>query len=697
MNPRDVDSKQTILLVDDRPENLASLEAILDDGKHVLLKAYGGEQALQKLLDHEVALVLLDVQMPGMNGYEVAKLMRGNRKTRNIPIIFITAIEREEAAAIRGYQAGAIDYITKPVNSVVLQSKVGLFLELDLARRKLQQAYRQVEHTKAYYESMLDAAGEGVIGLDAGGRVKFVNPAALRLLHAGTDFMLGNEFRHFDEHAPEDDPGKTFDPTGGPSGDALEETLFRRADGTRFLAAYCCSPLAGRIEGLVVVFQDITARRALEDELRQLSVTDHLTGLTNRNGFKAALQTALDRARRTSSHVGLMFVDLDHFKRINDTLGHNVGDELLRSLAHRLREQVRAYDTVSRLGGDEFTVVLGDLEVPEDAAIVARKILDSLRRPLSVNGDLRVIVTASIGIATFPACGGDIDALMRAADVAMYQAKRDGRNLYAFYLPEMNARDRSSLQLDQALRAAVEDDELALHYQPQFDLKTGRLVGLEGLLRWNHDGKAIEPALFVPMLEDAGLIIRAGRKVLETGCRHRVSWDGLVPEDCVIALNVSARQFADTHLTDAVRSALEANHLPPNRLELELTESMLMADTEQTMTVLRELTAMGVRIAVDDFGTGYSSLAYLRQFPIDSLKIDKQFVQNLDSPDQDGAIATSIIQLAHNLGMTVIAEGVENLAQMQRLAQLGCDIGQGYYFSRPLPPDAIAAVTQAGH
>ncbi len=696
MNLRDVDSKQTILLVDDRPENLASLEAILDDGKRILLKALSGEEALQRLLEREIALVLLDVQMPGMNGYEVARLMRGNRKTRSIPIIFITAIEREEAAAIRGYQAGAIDYITKPVNSVVLQSKVGLFLELDLARRKLQQAYLQVEHTRAYYESMLDAAGEGVIGIDTGGRVKFVNPAALRLLHSCADDLLGNELRHFSEAASADDPGQPFSPTGSPTGDTLEETLLQRADGTRFLAAYCCSPLAGRVEGWVVVFQDITARRALEDELRQLSVTDHLTGLTNRNGFKTALQVALDRARRTSSHVGLMFVDLDHFKRINDTLGHNVGDELLRSLAHRLREQVRAYDTVSRLGGDEFTVVLGDLEVPEDAAIVARKILDSLRMPLSVNGELRVIVTASIGIATFPSCGNDIDTLMRAADVAMYQAKRDGRNLYAFYLPEMNARDRTALHLDQALRAAVEGDELALHYQPQVDLKTGRLVGLEGLLRWNYEGKAIEPTLFVPMLEDAGLIIRAGRWVLETGCRHRVSWDGLVPEDCVIALNVSPRQFSDKHLADAVRAALEANQLAPERLELELTESMLMADTDQTMSMLRELTAMGVRIAVDDFGTGYSSLAYLRRFPIDALKIDKQFVHNLDSPEQDGAIATSIIQLAHNLGMTVIAEGVENLAQVRRLAQLGCDIGQGYYFSRPIPPDAIAAVTQAG-
>lgn len=694
-NLLDTDFQQTLLLVDDRPENLASLEAILDDGHRLLLKAGSGEEALQQLLDHDVALVLLDVQMPVMNGYEVARLMRGNRKTRNIPIIFITAIEREEAAAIRGYQAGAIDYIAKPVNSVVLQSKVALFLELDLVRRKLQHAYMRVEHTKAYYESMLNAAGEGVIGLDAQGHIKFVNPAALSLLGTVPD-IIGQELRHYHPSAPLDDDGSVFLPTGGPQGNALEETMFRRADGSRFLVSYCCSPLAGRVDGVVVVFQDITARRALEDELRQQSITDHLTGLTNRNGFKSALQAALERARRTSSHVALMFLDLDHFKRINDTLGHDIGDNLLRSLAHRLREQVRAYDAVSRIGGDEFTVVLGDLDAPEDAATVARKILNSLRVPLTINGDLRVIVTASIGIATFPSCGDDIDTLMRSADVAMYQAKRDGRNLYAFYLPEMNARDRSLLQLEQALREAVEEAALSLHYQPQVDLKTGRVVGLEGLLRWAHDGKIIEPAVFVPMLEDAGLIIRAGQWVLETGCLHRVAWKDLLPPDCVMALNVSPRQFADRQLPDAVRAALQANDMRAEQLELELTESTLMADTEQTKTMLQELKAMGVRIAIDDFGTGYSSLAYLRQFPIDALKIDKQFVQHLDSPERDDAIATSIIQLAHNLGMTVIAEGIENEAQSRRLIELGCDIGQGYYFSRPIPPEAIAVVTQIG-
>ena len=700
---QDVDYRQTILLVDDRPENIASLEALLDDGRRELLSATSGERALQLLLEHDVAVVLLDVQMPVMNGYEVARLMRSNRKTRNVPIIFITAIERDEAAAIRGYQAGAIDYITKPVNSVVLQSKVTLFLELDLARRRLQQAYVRLENTKAYYESMLNAAGEGVIGIDRAGVVKFVNPAALAMLASAPGEVVGQEFRQFSEaqHGPEqsDQPDASkpeqesiflrLDRGVSP---AVEEAWFRRADGSSFLSSFCRSPLAGKIDGEVIVFQDITERRALEEELRQQTVTDFLTGLGNRNAFKAALHAALEHARRTGgSHVALMFIDLDHFKRINDNLGHEVGDRLLKAVAHRLREQVRAYDVVSRLGGDEFTIVLGDLEFPDDAATVARKILNALRHPFTLGEGLDVAIGASIGIATWPECGEDTEALMRTADVAMYQAKRDGRNLYAFYQPEMNTRGQGVLMMEQALRLAVENEAFSLHYQPQVDLKTGCMVGVEGLMRWDHGGQPIEPAVFVPILEDTGLMVRAGQWVFAAGCRQRVAWSGALPADCTIALNVSARQFADKFLVQAIHRVLEQYQLPPSQLELELTESILMSNTDSTRGVLKALKGMGIRLSVDDFGTGYSSLAYLKQFPLDALKIDKQFIKHLTTSDKDAAIATSIIQLAHNLELEVVAEGVENAEQVDALQRLGCDIAQGYYFGRPMPADAVPA------
>lgn len=696
----DTEFRQTILLVDDREDNLASLEAILDKDKLTLLKARSGEEALQILLDQDVSLVLLDVQMPVMNGYEVAQLMRSNRKTRSIPIIFITAVARDEAAAIRGYQAGAIDYITKPVNSVVLESKVGLFLELDMSRRQLQHAFIRLEHTKAYYESMLNAAGEGVIGIDADGYVKFVNPAALDLLACTAEQILDHAFLHFhmqpdvDNFMHSPDIGLPFSPTGGNQGKSIEESFFERHDGSRFLASYCCSPLAGKgsSSGIVVVFQDITVRRAMEEELRMQTVTDHLTGLTNRNGFKFALQSALERARRANNHVALMFIDLDHFKRINDNLGHAVGDLLLRSVALRLKEQIRSSDVVSRIGGDEFTVVLGDLDEPEDAAMVARKILNVLRLPVTLKDEMRVIVSASIGIASFPDCGNDIDTLMRAADMAMYQAKRDGRNLYAFYMSEMNAHDHSALMMEQALRLAVEYENFELHYQPQIELATGRLVGVEALLRWtNGDLGNVEPSIFVPILEDTGLMIRTGQWVFNNGCRQRMQWQDVLPEECTISLNLSQRQFSDKNLLHEIRRALEENKLPPWQLELELTESMLMADTRFTQSVLYALKEMGIKLSIDDFGTGYSSLAYLKQFPLDSLKIDQQFIHNLTTSSKDAAIATSVIQLAHNLGLQVVAEGVETAEQVALLKQLGCDIAQGYYFSRPMPANKIPA------
>ncbi len=685
--------RQTILLVDDRAENLASMEALLDDGVRELLSATSGEQALQLLLSQEVSLVLLDVQMPVMNGYEVARLMRGNRKTRGIPIIFITAIERDEAAAIRGYQAGAIDYIMKPVNSVVLQSKVALFLELDLARHRLQEAYLRLENTKAYYESMLNAAGEGVIGVDEAGIVKFVNPAALQMLASRADDVIGRSFSQFllppaATNDPDDNsPWKNLRRANAP---AVDEANCLRSDGSTFLASYCRSPLAGRVDGEVIVFQDITERRALEEELRQQTVTDFLTGLGNRNAFKAALHAAIEHARRSGSHVALMFIDLDHFKRINDNLGHEIGDLLLRAVARRLKDQVRTYDIVARLGGDEFTIVLGDLAFPDDAAAVAKKILNALRQPFTLREDIDVVVSASIGISTFPGCGGDIEALMRTADVAMYQAKRDGRNMHVYYLPEMNERGHGALLLEQGLRVSVEKEALALHYQPQFDLVTGRMVGLEALLRWDHRGSAIPPSVFVPILEDTGLMIRAGQWVIAAGCRQRKAWADLLPPDCTVALNLSARQFADKFLVQTIQRVLEQTGLPARQVELELTESMLMTNTECAATVLGVLKSMGLRLSIDDFGTGYSSLAYLKQFPLDALKIDRQFIHNLTTSDKDAAIATSIIQLAHNLGLDVVAEGVENETQLATLNALGCDIVQGFYFSRPVPANEVA-------
>ena len=470
----------------------------------------------------------------------------------------------------------------------------------------------------------------------------------------------------------------------------MEEATFRRQDETRFPVSVCVSPLAGQADGLVIVFQDISERKALEEQLRRQAVTDPLTGLNNRSGFKAAFHMALERAHRVNKSVALMFIDLDHFKRINDTLGHGVGDFLLTAVAQRLRECVRSYDIVSRTGGDEFAVVLDELDNAAAAAHIAGKILTALRMPFRLEDGMQVTISASIGIASYPECNDDVDMLMQAAGVAMYQAKSDGRNLYHFYMPEMNAKARHRLMLEQALRVAVEDDDFFLHYQPQVDISSGKVVGFEELLRWHHDRiGSIAPSTFVPMLEETGLIIPMGQWVFSTGCRQRHAWEGMLPEQCSLSVNLSPRQFTDKNLVPQIRRVLEANELPPYQLEIELTESMLMLNTDHTRSLLRALKDLGLKLSVDDFGTGYSSLAYLKQFALDALKIDKQFIDHLTTSAKDKAIARSIIQLGHNLGMQVIAEGVETAEQVETLQQLGCDVVQGFYFGRPGPAGEV--------
>ena len=693
----DLELRQKLLLVDDRPENLVALEALLDDGQLTLLKAGSGEEALQLLLDHEVALVLLDIAMPGMDGYEVAELMRSSRRTRNIPILFLTAFMRDEDATLRGYRSGAIDYLLKPVNATILRCKVALFLELDRRQRQLLHAYRQLDDQRAFYQSILDAAGEGVLGIDEQGQVSFANPAAMKMLNLSAAQLIGRDLACFCAR-----PAGGWN--GSPCRQALlsghewreDEALFQRAGGGTFPVAFCCSPLAGRTAGVVLVFQDMTVRKSLEEQLRLQAQTDHLTGLYNRSGFRAALQSSLARNERDHKHLALLFIDLDHFKQINDTLGHDAGDVLLQGVAQALKASVRANDTIARLGGDEFTVVLEGLEHPEDAAVIARKILAALRQPFHLNGNgMDILVSASIGIATHPGCGNDPGSLMQAADVAMYRAKSEGRNLYQFFTPEMNAKARARLMLEQSLRRALDQHELSLYYQPQVEIASGRIVGLEVLMRWQHPTAGmVSPATFVPLLEETGLIVPVGAWVIETACRQRAEWQrsGLLADDCTLAVNISPRQFASHALLDLLQQGLEQNRLAPQMLEIELTEGSLMQDTDATRRMLADLKRLGVRLSVDDFGTGYSSLAYLKLFEIDTLKIDKTFVDKITSDHKDEAIAASIVNLAHNLELKVVAEGVENAEQLQMLQQMGCDIVQGYYYARPLPQERLEAL-----
>jgi diguanylate cyclase (GGDEF)-like protein len=426
-------------------------------------------------------------------------------------------------------------------------------------------------------------------------------------------------------------------------------------------------------------------------EIEHLAYHDALTGLPNRPLFMDRLIVAMAQAGRAHQKLAVFFLDLDRFKDINDSLGHTTGDTLLKAVAERVRRCIREGDTVARFGGDEFTLMIPRIENIEDAAKIAQKIIDTLKIPFLV-GDRELFVTTSIGISISPGDGTDPETLVRNADTAMYRAKDQGRDNYQLYAPAMNARALERLALENLLRKAVSQNELALFYQPQIDANTRTLVGVEALIRWNHPELGlISPAIFIGVAESSGLIVPIGEWILRTACRQIKIWQRKIDHDITVAINLSARQFQQPDLVDMIRSAIEETGIKGSSLEVEITESSAMQNADNTVYTLRELKSLGVRISMDDFGTGYSSLNYLKRFPIDTLKLDKAFVKDVTTDPSDAAIVSAVIQMAHSLNIKVVAEGVETEAQLDFLVRQDCDTIQGYFFSKPLPVDQLEA------
>lgn len=470
----------------------------------------------------------------------------------------------------------------------------------------------------------------------------------------------------------------------------------------------------GRFTQLVGTVHDVTQRRAAEERLHRLAHHDTLTGLPNRLQLFACLEKERQQALGQGKSIALLYLDLDRFKHVNDTRGHAAGDELLRQVADRILRCTRVRDTVGRFGGDEFGIIAPIQHQPGDAARLARKLLEELQRPYALD-DAEAVVTVSIGIAVCPMDACDAEELVQFADTAMYHAKQAGRNTYRFYTPAMNAWMQERRELEAALKQALEQQEFVLHYQPQMDLVTGRWTGVEALLRWQRPGRGlVSPNHFIPALEETGLIVPVGRWIIDAACRQLAEWQSAGLDDITVSVNLSARQVvleqrrgSDQHhatiavddapddgLCEHIERCMRVHRVEPGSLELELTETMLMADVEKTATLLGRLKGLGVRILVDDFGTGYSSLAYLKRFPIDALKIDKAFVCDLSTDMEDRAITRAIINLAHSLNLGVIAEGVEHMDQLAFLRAEHCDQAQGYVLSRPMP---VAALTRLLH
>jgi diguanylate cyclase (GGDEF)-like protein len=451
----------------------------------------------------------------------------------------------------------------------------------------------------------------------------------------------------------------------------------------------------GQVTGAVIVFRDVSAARAMALQMTHLAQHDFLTGLPNRM-LNDRVSQAIALAPRHQKKVAVLFLDLDGFKYINDSLGHPTGDKLLQSIAKRLVNCVRRSDTVSRQGGDEFVVLLSEVERPEDPAIAARRLLQAVAEPHSIDQhDLHV--TTSIGLSVYPNDGLDAETLIKNADTAMYQAKENGRQGYQFFKPAMNIRAVERQSIEESLRRALERQEFALHYQPKINLSTGEIAGAEALLRWTHPVRGpVSPAQFIPVAEDCGLIQPIGNWVLREACQQARVWleAGLPLE--TMAVNISAVQLRDENFLDRIFAILRDTALDPKFLELELTESVLMKHAESTESILKTLRSRGVQIAVDDFGTGYSSLSYLRKFPIDALKIDQSFVRQITTAPDETTIVTAMISMGRSLKLRVVAEGVETQAEMAFLQAHQCDQAQGYYFSRPVPAQQFARLLRTG-
>jgi len=469
------------------------------------------------------------------------------------------------------------------------------------------------------------------------------------------------------------------------------------------LGAYSRDPLrfaansVNFLQSLANILATAIDRKNTEERLTYLAQFDPLTGLPNRSLFLDRLERAMELARRNRKRIGVIFADLDRFKIVNDTMGHGVGDKLLVQVAQRLQGCIRSVDTVARLGGDEFAFILPELTLGEDATLVAEKVIFSLSQVFELEGQ-EVYVSASLGISVYPGDGVNADSLLRNADTAMFQAKEQGPAIYQFYLPQMNERAMARLTMETQLRGALARQEFVLHYQPKASLISGQITGFEALLRWQRPGLGLVPPLqFISVLEDTGLIVPVGEWVVQTVCEQIKSWREQQVPLYPISINLSARQFHQQDLEKIIGKALAASRIDPRLLELELTESVLMKEAEMAASTLQNLKAFGVQISMDDFGTGYSSLAYLKRFPLDVLKIDRTFIRDVTSDADDATITVAMINLAHSLGLKVIAEGVETSAQLEFLKEHGCDEMQGYFFSLPLPLEGASQALIEGH
>ena len=691
-------SLKILLLVEDNPGDARLLrEMFSEQGLHntQLTHVECMSDAEKHLAGSAFDVILLDLGLPDAQG--LGAVRRAHSAAPRVPLVVLTGLDDESLAA-QALQEGAQDYLIKgQLDARALLRALRYAIE-----RKTTEEALFVEKERA--QVTLNCIGDAVICTDISGNITFLNLVAEKMTGWSWEEAGGRPmaevFRILDSVSRATTPNPMEMAVGQNRTMHLPSNcVLVRRDGCEIPIEDSVAPIhdrQGQATGAVIVFRDVSAARAMSLQMTHSAQHDFLTGLPNRMLLNDRVSQAITLAPRHNKKVGVLFLDLDGFKHINDSLGHPIGDKLLQSIAKCLVNCVRGSDTVSRQGGDEFVVLLSEMEQSEDAAISAIRMLQAVAEPHSIdNHDLHV--TTSIGVSVCPDDGQDAETLIKNADTAMYQAKENGRQSYQFFKPAMNVRAVERQSIEENLRRALERQEFSLHYQPKISLRTGEITGAEALIRWTHPTRGpVSPAQFIPVAEDCGLILPIGQWVLREACKQGRAWldAGLRPS--TMAVNICSMEFRDDNFLEGVFATLEETGLDPKFLELELTESVLMKRAESAASVLKTLRARGVQVAVDDFGTGYSSLSYLRKFPIDALKIDQSFVRQITTARDDTTIVTAVISMGRSLKLRVVAEGVETQEELEFLQAHQCDEAQGYFFSRPVPPQQFAALLKNG-
>lgn len=694
MRREDEKTSALVLVVDDEElVRIFSREALEQAGFEVC-EASNGSHALEQFASRRPNLIIMDVVMPVMDGFTACSKLRESVEGSRVPILIMTALDDADSIA-RAYEHGATDFIGKPMNATILSHRVrymlrGSFTLNALARSEarlgLAQRIAKIGNWEWHPSTGCFTASSELCRLMGIRQQDFgeTREAFLQAVHKEDRDRVDRALNGIlEERKPCDIDHRIVLPNG------VEFTVNLQAEAV----------FDDQLNALTIVgtAQDISERKRSEREIHRLAYYDSLTGLPNRVLFKDRVTQALAHARRYHTTLAVLFLDLDRFKVINDTLGHSIGDLLLKQVADRLADSIRHSDSLgravkkdethelARLGGDEFTVLLTNIREAQDAGTVARRILEALARPFLIDGH-EISVTVSVGIAIFPTDGDSIDLLLKCSDIAMYHAKEQGRNNVQFYCATMNALAAERLEMENDLRKALERHELIVYYQPQVDIRTNRVVGAEALIRWRHSYRGmLMPAAFLPVAIETGMIQKLDEEVLLMACRQNKAWQVAGYTPIRISVNVSNSFFHGASLTNAIAKALEESRLDPEYLELELTESITMRHVETSITMLQELRAMGVRLSIDDFGTGYSSLSHLQRFPLNMLKIDQSFARDVTRNAANASITRAIISLAHGMNLSVLAEGVETEEQLALLRGQGCDEVQGHYFGRPMP------------